>query len=99
MPCGGCGGGDTIKVDKRPTTIKPARARVTPILRPSPTKKIIAAAERKPVFNRSTTVSAKKRAAAVRICPVCGAPLKLVMSGSGARRRSECARCGQIYVL
>ena len=96
MGCGGCGGASSIKVDRTPRSIP--KHTPAPILRPASTRKLINSP--KPVFKPSgTIVRARKRAAAVKICPVCGAPLTPVISGSGARKRKQCARCGQTFAM
>jgi len=104
MPCGGCGGGD-IKVPVRRTT--PSAPKRTSMsvqreMRPKPLRKIIPVS--KPRVNRKLIQSselartAKKRAANTRLCPVCGAPLSIEITGKTRRKRFRCNRCCKTYM-
>jgi len=101
MGCGGCGNSTPMRVTRVPKTTPEPKKAPKPI-RVSSTKRIVKPQQKKgklPVFKPSITAKAKKRAESVKLCPMCGAPLGTIITGAGANRRRNCARCGQNFAM
>lgn len=95
MGCGACGGGSSIKTvrDSVRNVIPKPRQIPAPILRPLPTSRIVVTSVKPSTANLSI-----KQIEDAKKCPLCGASLSPMLSGSGARNRKRCSHCNRIFV-
>lgn len=94
MGCSSCGGGSIPKAITRLSrpkkTIKIAAAPIS-VLRPKPTQKLIESS--------AVLLTAKKRSANMKMCPMCGSLLVLELVGSGHRKRRRCRKCNKTFAM
>ena len=96
MGCGGCGGINAIKVMRtQAREVKSPRPIPAPTLRPRSTTKIVVSSLKPDTT--SVTIKARQRAKDMKLCPLCGATLSIIIAGSGARNRRRCSHCDRVF--
>jgi hypothetical protein len=95
MACGACGGAAAKAMQRRAVSeSKPKpipKSTQTPRLRPTATSKIV-------IKTTTSTIKVKEQLHGLKSCPLCGAALSPILSGSGARNRKRCTRCNRTFV-
>ena len=104
MPCGSCTSSKSIKVERPlPPPVREKQTIQLPAAKPIDTRAAQAPVRQqpKPVQVKATknlAAMAKSRASDMALCPTCNAPLRPIISGSGARVRKKCSRCNREFV-
>ena len=98
--CAGCGN-KAIRAELLPPPVR-ERKQTTALSKPINTAKMLQSPRpaQKPVAIKpiqNITVMAKSRASSLLLCPICNAPLRSIISGSGPRIRKKCSNCNREF--
>lgn len=94
MACGACGGAAAKAIQRRAVS----ESKPKPIQKPTQTPRLRPAATSKIVIKTTNTIKVKEQLRGLKSCPLCGAALSPILSGSGARNRKRCTRCNRTFI-
>lgn len=97
MGCGSCGGNVSPKIVQRVTSTSktPQPKQIRAITPPSSMK--VVRTNNNTKLRTPTVMKAKSRADGTKSCTICGGVVKMVLSGTGKRKRLTCSSCGHQF--